>query len=103
MSPATLDSLASTPSASSDSSLRGRPLHAAMLTAFDYSPVLDTAYQHYGLSRADAASLFDGLLQSLRGLLQQPPSDQRRWRSDGEAAGAVAGIHVALLGRPPGG
>ncbi len=43
----------------------GRALHASMLTAFDYSPVLDTAVQHYGLSRAEASSLFDGLLQWL--------------------------------------
>ena len=50
---------------SSDRALRGRPLHAAMLSAFEYSPVIDTAVQHYGLARADAASLFDGLLQWL--------------------------------------
>ncbi len=50
---------------SRDAAPRGRALHAAMLTAFDFTPVLDTAVQHYGLARADAASLFDGLLQWL--------------------------------------
>jgi hypothetical protein len=53
------------PLPSADRALRGRPLRDAMRSAFDYSPVLDTAVQHYGLSRADAASRFDGLLQWL--------------------------------------
>ncbi|MSR46680.1 MAG: hypothetical protein EXS13_06405 [Planctomycetes bacterium] len=43
----------------------GRSLHAAMLTAFDYTPVLDTAVQHDGLRRDEAADRFNGLLQWL--------------------------------------
>jgi hypothetical protein len=41
----------------------GKPLHAAMLHAFDYTPVIDTAVEHYGLDRAAAESTLDGLLQ----------------------------------------
>ena len=48
-----------------NTALRGRALHAAMRTAFDYTPVLDTAVQHHGFTRDDAAHRFDGLLQWL--------------------------------------
>ena len=43
----------------------GRALHTAMRNAFDYTAVLETAVQHYGLSAAEAADRFDGLLQWL--------------------------------------
>ncbi len=49
----------------SQAQLRGRPLRDQMRTAFDYSPVIETAVQHYGQGRAAAADLFDGLLQWL--------------------------------------
>ena len=68
---------------------RGRALHAAMLTAFDYTPVLDTAVQHCGLSRAEAASLFNGLLQWLSAIpfarpgqpIQQVESIDKLWHA----------------------
>ncbi len=43
----------------------GKTLYAAMKHAFDYAPVLDTAVRESGLTRDEAASLFDGLLQWL--------------------------------------
>ena len=72
-----------------DAAPRGRTLYAAMLTAFDYTPVLDTAVQHCGLARADAASLFDGLLQWLSAIpfarpgqpIQQVESIDKLWHA----------------------
>ncbi len=72
-----------------DTAPRGRALHASMLSAFDYTPVLDTAVQHYGLARADAASLFDGLLQWLSAIpfarpgqpVQQVESIDKLWHA----------------------
>ncbi|MSR48190.1 MAG: hypothetical protein EXS13_14210 [Planctomycetes bacterium] len=60
-----------------------------MRTAFDYTPVLDTAVQHYALDRATAADLFDGLLQWLSAIpfarpgqpIQQVESIDRLWHA----------------------
>ncbi len=41
----------------------GKTLYASMPHAFDYAPVLDTAVRESGITREEAASLFDGLLQ----------------------------------------
>ncbi len=43
----------------------GKTLYAAMKHGIDYSPVLDTAMRESGLTRDEAASLLDGLLQWL--------------------------------------
>ncbi len=43
----------------------GKTLYHSMQHAFDYAPVLDTAVRESGISREEAASLFDGLLQWL--------------------------------------
>ena len=72
-----------------DAALRGRALYAAMLSAFDYSPVLDTAVQHYGLSHAEAADRFAGLLQWLSAIpfarpgqpIQMVESIDRLWHA----------------------
>ena len=70
-------------------SSRGRPLWDQMRSAFDYSPVLETAVQHYGLDRAAAADLFDGLLQWLSAIpfaqpgqpIQQVEAIDRLWHA----------------------
>jgi hypothetical protein len=41
----------------------GKTLHTAMQHTFDYTPVVDTAVEHYGLARTTAESALDGLLQ----------------------------------------
>jgi hypothetical protein len=69
--------------------LRGRPLRDRMRGAFDDAPVLDTATQHYGLARAEAAALFDGLLQWLSAIpfarpgqpIQMVESVDRMWHA----------------------
>ncbi len=69
--------------------LRGRPLRDQMRCAFDYAPVIDTAVQHYGLDRAAAADLFDGLLQWLSAIpfarpgqpIQQVEAIDRLWHT----------------------
>ena len=67
----------------------GRTLYTAMRTAFDYTPVLDTAVQHYALDRTSAASHFDGLLQWLSAIpfarpgqpIQQVEAIDRLWHA----------------------
>ncbi len=67
----------------------GRTLYAAMVDAFDFSPVLDTAVRHYSLDRTVAADLFDGLLQWLSAIpfartgqpIQQVESIDRLWHA----------------------
>jgi hypothetical protein len=41
----------------------GMTLHATMKQGFDYTPVVDTAVEHYHLTRDEAESALDGLLQ----------------------------------------
>ncbi len=73
----------------SRSQVRGRLLHDQMRTAFNYSPVIETAVQHYGLDRAAAADLFDGLLQWLSAIpfarpgqpIQQVEAIDRLWHA----------------------
>ncbi len=68
---------------------RSRALREQMRAAFDYAPVLDTAVQHYGLDRAAAADLFDGLLQWLSAIpfaqpgqpIQQVEAIDRLWHA----------------------
>lgn len=73
----------------SSESLRGRALRDQMRLAFDYSPVIETAVQHYGLDRAAATACFEGLLQWLSAIpfarpgqpIQQVETIDRLWHA----------------------
>ena len=68
---------------------RGRALFDSMRTAFEFGPVVETAVQHYGLERATAQNLFDGLLQWLSAIpfarpgqpIQMVESVDRLWHA----------------------
>ncbi len=69
--------------------LTGHTLYVDMKSAHDYHPVLATAVEHYGLTPAAAADLFDGLLQWLAAIpfarpgqpIQMVESIDRLWHA----------------------